>query len=210
LLYIAEINSKYGNSVNFNLIPVITNEKYDNAIDFSSNYAAELIDAIILNGHTIGFHPGYDSYDDSEVFTHSFDALQRRMEAYDYSVDSGRNHYLRYKVGVTPQLWESIGATTDSTLGFAESPGFRSSVCSAYTMFDLVERRKLKLKQQPLIVMDVALQNTESRKRYFNSMPAVDIFRLFEDIVMFYCGDLTVLWHNDNIVDRNLYERIVC
>ena len=210
LFYISRINKEFGNDVAFNLLPLVTNEAYDMAIDFASENTSALISKILHDGHTIGFHPGYDSYDDEWCFVQSYKVLQGQMDAYGYTVDSGRNHYLRYNIGVTPQFWEHIGAYSDSSLGFAEAPGFRASVCNAYTMFDLVAGKTLKLKQQPLVIMDVSLQDSFNRKRYFDSLSVLDVYEYFEGIVAFYGGELSILWHNDNLVDRRLYERIVC
>ena len=42
----------------------------------------------------------------------------------------------------------------DSTLSYADKEGFRCGVCYSYSVFDIISRKKLNLKERPLIVME--------------------------------------------------------
>ena len=52
------------------------------------------------------------------------------------------------------RLWSDAGLDYDSTLTFAERPGFRCGVCRPFPLFDLTTRTELPLWERPLIFMD--------------------------------------------------------
>ena len=69
----------------------------------------------------------------------------------------GRQHFLRWANPETWRNWEAAGLDYDCTLAYAEAVGFRTGTCHPYRVFDLSERRPLRLRERPFQVMDVTL-----------------------------------------------------
>lgn len=56
--------------------------------------------------------------------------------------------------GGYPESMADAGMSYDSTLGYADRPGFRCGTCFEYTAFDVVSDQPLSLRIRPLIAMD--------------------------------------------------------
>ena len=98
----------------------------------------------------------------------------------------------------TWQNWEAAGLREDSTMGFSKTIGFRTGTCFSYSVFDILERKRLKLIETPLIVMDTAL-----KERGLDIVQMIKELSTIGEIVKKYNGVFVLLWHNSNI---NSYE----
>src|SRR5438105_1699991 len=73
-------------------------------------------------------------------------------EGVEQATWGGRQHFLRW----APPLWpayERAGLAYDTSLSFADRPGFRAGICCEYPVFDLKGRRTLRLRERPLVAM---------------------------------------------------------
>lgn len=102
-------------------------------------------------GHVIGFHPGYDTFEDAGRWQNQ---RQRLEVSCGCRVTTGRQHYLRFRVPHTWQLWEDQQMEVDSTCGYSTYAGFRCGTGHTYSVFNIITRKKLNLKEQPLVFMD--------------------------------------------------------
>jgi hypothetical protein len=163
----------------------------------------DLLKNILLKGHEIGFHPSYRTFSDGNLWRAEFDQLKIYLDG--YRIRGGRQHFLRFDVPVTWRYWSENGLEYDSTLSFADHAGFRCGTCYEYPVFDLLRRRKLPLKERPLIVMD----RTVIDKPYMNLGSTPDALNFMMDLkkqCLQYDGDFVVLWHNQRFVDRKERE----
>jgi len=206
--WIINLNNKVGNKVAFNFIPIQTNDLKDDPNNISDKKIIKLLKLINDSGHEIGIHPGYDSYNDRKIFENSLYSLKEITRQNSINdVSGGRQHFLRYDISTTPKLWDDYGLQYDSTLGFAEVPGFRCGVCYEFSMYDLLNRCKLKIKQRPLICMDVSMLVHEKIKT--NSKQLLRRVDTFKNKVKEYNGDFTLLWHNNNLVNAETYINLI-
>ena len=123
----------------------------------------------------------------------------------------GRQHYLRWDVSRTPMLWDSAQYDYDSTLSYADKVGFRCGICYEYTMYDLVNRKSLKLKQRPLVVMDVSVVSNEYEGLGYTD-EALSRCLYFKNIVKIYSGDFVLLWHNTSFIgekSKSIYRELI-
>jgi hypothetical protein len=111
---------------------------------------------IETRGHEVGFHPGYHTPSDPVLFG---EQLERLSEALGRPPAGGRQHYLRFRVPDTWQIWADAGLEYDATLGYAEKPGFRCGTCHPFPVFNIACDRPLELTEIPLIAMDVTLRD---------------------------------------------------
>ncbi len=208
--WIMKVNDQVGNKVAFYFIPIQTDKEREDPNDVRNPKVSALLKHIVDSGHEVGFHPGYKTYKDPENFQRSADALHEacQNESIRSSGLGGRQHYLMYDISQTPQLWEEYGFLYESSLSFADQAGFRCGVCYEYSMYDLVGRKKMALKQRPLVAMECTIIakgyeslgcGDEAQSRFQHLKSACQLFN----------GDYTLLWHNSYLYSkklRKLYE----
>lgn len=169
---------------------------YNNNTKFMRNIFQLIKDA----GHTFGFHPSYNSYNNPDLWRREYEEL---CEFTDSEIKFGRQHFLRFAVPDTWQIWDNNNLEYDATVGFPEREGFRCGTCSPFSAFNLLERKKLKIKEMPLILMEKTLMN------YQKGVSVEEFIRkanLMVSICKKYKGKFVFLWHNSSF-DRKKYTR---
>lgn len=161
--------------------------KYDNRYKINEPRCLELIDQIKERGHVIGFHPSYDSYNDTEQFRKEKDALEKVTKS---KVTEGRQHYLRFEVPTTWQIWEDNGMKIDSTCGYADKEGFRCGTGNEFSVFNILSREKLFLKERPLILMEGTIFGYQDINEEENIKNIISWNKI---------TDIVVLWHNSSL-----------
>jgi len=163
------------------------------------------IDHIRAREHVVGFHPGYFTYDDINRWSHEKNLLE---EAIEERVYEGRQHYLRFDMPATYCIWEKNGMSIDSTMGYAEQEGFRCGTGDVFTVFNFLERRKMNLKERPLIIMDGSL-------RKYSLEEALNTVNFYFSLARKYNSTLTLLFHNSTFYGEgwegytDLYQEIL-
>ena len=108
---------------------------------------------LAADGFEIGLHPGYASHDHAWRLA----AERARLAAALASVPTAiRSHFLRWSEPTTPRLFAEAGFALDSTLGFAEAPGFRRGTSHPFKLWDPAGRVSA-LWEMPLAAMDTTL-----------------------------------------------------
>lgn len=163
--------------------------KYDNNYKIDEPQSLKLIDKIKKRGHIIGIHPSYNAYNDFERFKEEKELLEKITKQ---KIEEGREHYLRFEVPTTWQIWEDNGMKIDSTCGYADKEGFRCGTGDEFSVFNILTRKRLRLKERPLVFMD---DNHHSYSR-------VPIDKSYEKIKQLinlskkYNSPATLLFHN--------------
>lgn len=158
-------------------------------------------------GHEIGLHGGYATFRDAAKLKRELDALQRACAAEGIEQEEwgGRQHFLRWENPTTWRAYEEAGLAYDTSLGYSARPGFRAGTCREYRVFDLEQRRELRLRERPLVLMDTP---TLDRLGLPDEQLVALIERLRGECARFG-GKFTVLWHNNWLVtgrQRRLLE----
>jgi len=182
--------------------------KYDNNYITSKKHVLNLVKKIKDRGHYIGIHPTYNAYNIKEQLK----AEKLELESnFDTFISFGREHYLRFEIPTTWQVWEDNGMSWDSTLGYADREGFRCGVCYEYSVFNILTRTKLKLKEKPLIVMEESVIRREN-------ISSEDMEKIIEDLILKvkkYRGEFVFLWHNSSFNTefwsqyRKVYKKVL-
>ena len=183
--------------------------KFDNMYKSNDLFIKKLIMEIKKREHYIGIHPTYNAYNNNEQFKKEKKELELNLNT---AITFGREHYLRFEVPTTWQIWEDNGMKWDSTLSFADKEGFRCGVCYEYSVFNILTRKKLNLKERPLIVMEGSFAT------YQPTMKPEDmeskIIQLINEVKK-YNGKFIFLWHNSSFNTaiwkkyKNIYEKVV-
>ncbi len=211
--FIMETNERAGRAVAFYFIPENTDSRLDNRVSLDDPRMRALLREIHARGHEIGIHPGYNTYRHPEAMARSVATLRRVLdeEGVDQPLLGGRQHYLRWETPITARLWDENGLDYDTTLSYADRPGFRCGTCREYPLYDLQQRRPLGLRERPLIVMECSV----IAERYLGlgySDEALALMKGYRDICRRLAGDFTLLWHNSHLErhkDREFYQALI-
>jgi hypothetical protein len=210
--WMMDVNEAAGNRIAFYFITYNTS-KLDSYENMGSAKMRALFREILSRGHEIGLHPGYETYSNPQNFKTSVDTLKRILEEEGIQQQQigGRQHFLRWNTAQTPHLWEENGLSYDSTLSFADKTGFRCGVCYEFKMYDLLNRKPLKLKQRPLIVMECAIIAPRYEGLGYTS-ESLQRFNFFKQRTHQFNGEFVLLWHNshfENQQDKEFYEKLI-
>jgi hypothetical protein len=197
----------------FYYIPQQTHPELDPADYLEYPHVMAQWKMILARSHEIGVHPGYETCQSSEAIAVAANRIRQALNklGYDDDMIGGRQHFLRWSTPETSRYWEKAGLSYDSTLGYADQPGFRCGVCYEYPLYDVVERRPLNLRERPLIVMDCTVVDDQYMGLGLGQ-EAYDKIVFLKETCRKYNGDVTILWHNQRFAhrgERELYTSIL-
>lgn len=211
--WIMDVSEQYGLKSAFYFICGRTDRSKDASYEPEHLAIRGLMKRIHARGHEIGLHPSYGTFKHSSSLIKEAERLRKicAEEGIAQLNWGGRMHYLRWETPTTLQGWEEAGFTYETTLGYADLPGFRCGTCFEYPAFDPVAGRPLRLRIRPLI----AMESTVIAKRYLGLGTGEGAFRKFSNLIE-ACravgGNFTLLWHNSQFEvksKRELYEKIL-
>ncbi len=212
--WMMDVNEKAGNQIAFYFITHNTSslDTLDDK-DFDTLRMRSLLNEISSRGHEIGIHPGYETFRNLKTLEKTVVNLKTilKEENIGQKVIGGRQHFLRWDVKHTPYIWDKMGIDYDTSLSFADKPGFRCGVCYEFSMYDLENRRKLLLKQKPLIVMECSIIASRYEGMGY-SEDSLKRFMYFKEVTRKFNGTFTLLWHNshfENEQDKYFYESLI-
>lgn len=168
-----------------------------------SPHIQNLLKRVSDRGHEMGFHPSYKTATDGNLWLREFGRLKTFVK--DRNIRGGRQHFLRFQVPTTWRLWSDNGLFYDSTLAFADQAGFRCGTCYEYPVFDLEKRKKMRLRERPLVVMDRTVID-DAYMGFGATQRALDYILRLRNHCQKYHGDFVFLWHNQRFVDRKERE----
>ena len=183
--------------------------EFDNKYKIDDERTIKLINHIKKRGHIVGFHPSYNAYNDTIQFKKEKEALEKASKS---KIREGREHYLRFEVPTTWQIWADNGLEVDSTCGYADKEGFRCGTGDEFSVFNILSREKLKLKERPLVYMD------DSHYSYHKNIDTKKSFKIVESIIhrqKKYHSKTTLLFHNSIFANNfrvnfvTLYEQLL-
>ncbi|HEY9722875.1 MAG TPA: polysaccharide deacetylase family protein [Oscillatoriaceae cyanobacterium] len=208
--FLMDASERFGLTSAFYFIPWNSLVGLDGDYTLQEPWIRQLMTRIHARGHALGFHPSYSTMGDTERTIFEFMALRQELATLGIEQREwgGRQHYLRWRNPDTWQAWEHAGLDYDSTLGYAERPGFRCGTCTPYPAFDLRTRSMLRLRERPLVAMETTLLH---HLRLGPQAAAERIARLAAECRRFD-GEFTLLWHNSNLSgrqDKRLYLEVL-
>ncbi len=191
--WLMDVSEKKGLAARFYFLPYSTSRK-DRGVSTRDQFILNLADKIKNRGHIIGFHPGYTTFNNVKEWALQKNELEK---AFGISVDEGRHHYLRMEVPHTLQIWDDNNFKIDSTLYYSTQAGFRCGTADEFSFFNVLTRKKMSLKERPLIFMD---ETFRIRKKPAESLEnARNAMRYFKEVCRKYGMPLTILFHNNNL-----------
>lgn len=118
-------------------------------------------------------------------------------------------HYLRWEQPTTLRAWAEASMNYDSTLGYADRPGFRCGTCHEYSAFDPVMQQTLSLRIRPLIVMECSVFD-DAYAGLGVTEEALVLINTLKQRCIDAGGVFALLWHNSYLRSHeleNIYSR---
>lgn len=186
------------------------NNKYDGRYAITDPMIRKLLKKIHSRGHIIGLHPSYYTSDSPKLLRDEAVELKKACaeEKIYQKAWEGRMHFLRWNWPSTLYGWKLSDFDYDSTLGYADTPGFRCGTCHEYPMFDPIAQEALNLRQKPLVLMECSV----IARRYLNlgyTQEAYDVIDRLKQRCRDVSGTFQFLWHNSHLNtqdDKDLYS----
>ncbi|KXJ57070.1 MAG: hypothetical protein AXW17_13275 [Colwellia sp. Phe_37] len=211
--WIMDVNERAGNEVAFYFITQQKGSSYNSYYEMEEGVIRYLLKLISSKGHEIGLHGSYNSYRDGKKTFREENVLRYAMSVTGVFQDDigGRQHYLRWESPITAKNLEAAGITYDSSLGYADHPGFRCGTCHEFPMFDPVKGEMLAIRQRPLVLMECSVLSpiymgmgyTDEALKYMNELKQ----RCYK-----VGGNFTLLWHNSHLLtdeDKSFYLSLI-
>jgi len=208
--WLMDRSDDHGIKCTFNFLSDQTCLLHDADYILNSVIMRNLIKDIHSRGHNIGLHPSYNSYLRPEQIKSELYRMQKLLDDLGIFQDTlgGRMHYLRWKQPITMKACADAGMSYDSTLGYADRPGFRCGTCYEYPAFDPVSQEQLKLRIRPLVLME----GTIIESAYLGlgiTETAEQKMRHIKRVCQLVGGNFEVLWHNSSLTNNRLAEMYV-
>ena len=205
--WIMKISEKYGLKSCFYFLVGNTNRDFDSNYKFDHPLILDLLNKIHNSEHEIGLHPSYETYNNSYLLKREVDKFISITNSNNIFLNNigVRMHYLRFQFPLTVRILNDLDIVYDTTLGYADKPGFRCGTCIDYVPFDHVKSRILSIRIFPLIVMD----DTIISSKYMNlgtGELALKIVLKLKHTCREVNGNFTLLWHNCNL---NTKEKMI-
>lgn len=171
---------------------------YNPDYSIKSNELKYLLKEIDRRGHIIGLHGSYHTYRNANLLKKELTNLQSQLNKWNIhqKVEKIRQHYLRYDSSLTQYIMEQVGLKEDYTGGYADHIGFRYGTSLSFRVWDWQTNSVLKLKESPLIFMEVTMFS----EKYMNG----DYDNISLDIIkklMSQSTNFNLLWHNSFLKD---------
>jgi hypothetical protein len=190
-----------------------TNASKDADYEIEHPAIRDLMWQIHKRGHEIGLHPSYNTYQRPESIIEEAKRLRSvtDQEGIQQKQWGGRMHYLRWEHPTTMRGWEDAGMHYDSTLSYADLPGFRCGTCFEYLAIDPVTGNMLNLRIRPLIAMECTVMAT-GYMGLGSGKAAAAKFEQLKDTCRAVNGCFMFLWHNtefSTLAERELYQHVL-
>jgi hypothetical protein len=150
-------------------------------------------------GYPIGIHPSWQSVDDPVLLSTEKQNLESLTGK---KIICSRQHYIRLSLPDTYRLLLDHEIESDFSMGYGTVNGFRASVSSPFSWYDLDAEQATNLRIYPFCFMDAnAFFEQKS-----TPAEAFEEIRYFHDIVKKVNGTMITIWHNTFLSDVPLYK----
>lgn len=209
--YLMTTSEKAGIKSNFYFLTGVTDKKFDASYKITDKRIIKMMQKISERGHLIGLHTSYNTYNNPLEVKREYIILKTQIDKLGIKQPNigGRQHYLRWQAPITWRAWADAGLDYDSTVGYADHPGFRCGVCYPYQPFDVENQVTLDIIEYPLVVMECSVLDAKYQK--MSLQEAQKVMLKLKNICQRYDGVFTLLWHNSYFTEqqyKDLYEVI--
>jgi len=210
--WIMKQNEKKNHKVTFFFISK-NKDKFDSFYSLEEDRIKKILKLIDYRGHNIGLHGSYMSYNDEKKLSEEKKILETSLEKLKIKtpIEENRFHFLRWSNSSSINALEKSGFNFDSSIYYADQPGYRSGTSKNFNLFDLNKSKISNVIEKPLTMMDVSLFD----KNYLNLKSTKDVNQyidMFFKILKSNNCDFNLLWHNSTLLskeEKDFYKKIL-
>ena len=150
-------------------------------------------------GYPVGLHPSWQSGEDVNLLAKekaNLEALCRK------EVFGSRQHYIRLFMPDTYRRLIKLGIESDFSMGYGTINGFRASVSSPYSWYDLEAEQATKLFIYPYCFMDA----NALFEQHLSPAQAFEEISYYHDVIKRVSGTMITIWHNSFFSDQQVYK----
>jgi len=166
---------------------------FDRRYTVENKFVLDRIRDIESRNHIVGFHPSYSSFGDAEQWRYEKEEMEKTL---GFPVKCGRQHYLRFAVPNTWQVWDDNNMKEDQTVCFHDKSGFRCGTGDSFPVFNVKSKKRVNLIETPLIIMDGTLTGYQ-RIEDFQKIES-EYFE-YKSVCGKYHMPYTILLHNNRL-----------
>lgn len=166
-----------------------SHKTYDRGYSLPRKKVQKLLKDMVNRGVEIGLHGSFETYRSHQLLAEEYSNLSDLISG---TITGCRQHYLRLDLSETFNHLEAAGLQYDTTLGFAESQGFRASFAFPFFPYDILRNRPHQILEIPLVVMDTTLESYRGLDKAAGALVLLENLEVLA--VHNGCGSL--LWHN--------------
>jgi len=163
----------------------------------------------IADYYEVGIHPSYASNKNTETLITEIKRLQTITHR---NTTKSRQHFLKLNLPNTYRNLIDNDIQKDYTMGYAEHPGFRSSICSPYYFYDLDIEVETKLQILPFTTMEATYQYYKKSTPEEASQHISELMKTVKSVN----GTFISVWHNESLCEegiwkgwKNIYEKML-
>ena len=150
-------------------------------------------------GYPVGLHPSWQSGDNKALLKQEKDHLEKLAGK---KVISSRQHYIRLSLPDTYRSLIELGIESDFSMGYGSVNGFRASISSPFSWYDLEKEQMTSLKIYPFCFMDANALFEQD----LTPAQAFEEIRHYHDVVKKVNGTMITIWHNSFFSDQQIYK----
>jgi len=171
---------------------------FDKNVPHTSKELQQLINEVATYAE-VGIHPSYGSY----LNPRQLEKEKERLKSItNKEVQLSRKHFLKLSIPQTYRNLEKAGISHDYTMGYADNVGFRASICTPFTFFDVIQNKELNLIIHPFAYMD----GTLNEYLELSIEKAKDKVAELKEQVKEVGGEFIGVWHNETVNDKGIWE----
>ncbi len=149
-----------------------------------------------MNDYTeVGIHPSYRSNESENIVTRELSYLEEVLRR---RVSKSRQHFLKMRFPDTFRNLVDLGITDEYSMGYASDPGFRASIATPFTFYDLEMEVAIPLTMHPFMLMDVTFIDYKS----VSKEETLERMKTMVDTVKAVNGQLISVFHNRIFSER--------
>ena len=182
--------------------------EYDRTYKIQDPLARRALAAVKENGADIGLHASYAAGQEPRLIARERALLEKTA---GIPITKNRHHILGWRETSDGHEIAAGGIGWDSTMGYADVPGFRLGVCRPVPLFDPIAQKPLGIEEHPMTIMECTL----SKYMNLDEEQAFACVRRLADATIRYRGEFVVNWHNSWLSEREpgyhrrLYQRML-
>ncbi len=169
--------------------------RYDKNLPYNNKHYRNLIKELNKK-YSVGIHPSFSS-SKKKGKRRLVKEIQRLENIIGGKVEKSRQHFLRLKMPTTYKRLLKNEISSDYTMGYPTTTGFRAGICTPYYFYDLKKEQETNLLIVPFQIMDVTLRD------YMQMSPQEakqEILNLMQEVKN-VGGTFVSIWHNETVSD---------